>query len=210
MILEKLIVGALGTNCYIFGSEQPNKVIIIDPGAEAKTIYEKIEQLSAEPIAVIMTHGHFDHSQKVGRILKHYDIPLKYNKKEYDSGIYSRREADEWLKEGDTVKVGGYTLHVLETPGHSPGSISLYTKDVKQVNGEAVDGILFTGDLLFRRSIGRSDFEGGNQSLLFKSIREKIMNNPDITDDFKVYPGHMGNTSVGAERQHNMFKEYFQ
>jgi len=209
MILKKLIVGALGTNCYIFGSSKVKKGVIIDPGAEANQIIKVIEETGVEPIGIVLTHGHFDHCQKVGKVKRHFDIPLMFNKKEYDSGVFNRKSADRWLKEGDVIDVGELTLHVLETPGHSPGGLSLYSKDVKELNGQKIDGIIFTGDLLFRRSIGRSDVPGGNQSVLFSSIKNKIMYNSDITDDFLVFPGHMGTTSVGEERRMNMFKSYF-
>ncbi len=208
MILKKLTVGQLFTNCYIFGSDE--HVVIIDPGGDSNVIIKSVdEEFNAKPIAVLLTHGHFDHSTKVGRIKRNYQIPLMYNKKEYDSGIFSQIEADRWLEEGDTIEIDDITLHVLETPGHSPGSLTFYSKDVKQLNGIKCDGIIFTGDLLFRRSIGRSDFGGGDQGLLFSSIKTKIMYNSNLTDNFLIFPGHMGNTSIGEERRMNMFKTYF-
>ena len=208
MILKKLIVGQLLTNCYIFGSDE--HVIIIDPGGDSNKIIKTIDDdLNAKPIAVLLTHGHFDHSTKVGRIKRNYQIPLMFNKKEFDSGIFSQIKADRWLKEGDSIEIDSITLHVLETPGHSPGSLSYYSKEIKEINGTKCDGIIFTGDLLFRRSIGRSDFGGGNQGLLFNSIKTKIMHNTDLSDNFLVFPGHMGNTSIGEEREMNMFKNYF-
>ncbi len=209
MILKKLIVGALGTNCYIFGSEKSKEVVIIDPGAEANQIINVIKDISAKPIAVLLTHGHFDHTMKVGKILRNYKIPLMFSKKEYDSGVFSSKKADRWLAEGDVIEIGELTLTTLETPGHSPGGLTFYSKDVKELNGKKIDGILFTGDLLFRRSIGRSDVPGGNPSVLFSSIKNKIMRNPDLSDNFLVFPGHMGNTSIGEERELNMFKQYF-
>jgi glyoxylase-like metal-dependent hydrolase (beta-lactamase superfamily II) len=132
-----------------------------------------------------------------------------YNKKEYDSGIYNQKKADKWLNEGDSIIIGEITLHVLETPGHSPGSLIFYTKDVKEYKGQKIGGIIFSGDLIFRRSIGRSDFGEGNPNLLFSSIKNKIMKNPEIMDNFLIFAGHMGSTSVGEERQLNMFKNYF-
>ena len=208
MILKKLTVGQLFTNCYIFGSDE--HVVIIDPGGDSHDIIKSIdEEFNTKPIAVLLTHGHFDHSTKVATIKKYYQIPLMYNKKEYSSGIFSQIEADRWLNEGDTIEIDNITLHVLETPGHSPGSLTYYSKDIKELNGIKCDGIIFTGDLLFRRSIGRSDFGGGNQALLFNSIKKKIMYNPDLTDNFLIFPGHMGNTSIGEERKMNMFKNYF-
>ncbi|MFX1275883.1 MAG: MBL fold metallo-hydrolase [Promethearchaeota archaeon] len=208
MILKKLVVGHLGTNCYIFGSDK--KIVIIDPGADPKTIIEVVENLGndVKVTGVILTHGHFDHSMKAGRIIKHFNTPLMYSKK--DSMHYGiDKEADKWLEEGDTIILDDINLNILETPGHTPGSISLYTKDVKNVDDNHIDGIIFTGDLIFRRSIGRTDFPGGDQLQLFSSIKNKIMYNPDLTDNFLILSGHMGTTTIGEERKFNMFKNYF-
>ena len=174
MILKKLIVGSFGTNCYIFGSK--GVVVIIDPGGDPDTIIGTIENLdNVKPIAVLVTHGHFDHVMEVGKVIRHFNIPLMFSKKEHDSGIFKNKKADRWLQEGDIIEIGDISLHVLETPGHSPGSLSFYSKDVKEIDGHQIDGLIFTGDLLFRRSIGRADLGGANQSQLFSSIKNKIM-----------------------------------
>ena len=207
MILQKLVVGAFSTNCYIFGTE--NKVVIIDPGEGGKDIISLIEKLNIKPIAILLTHGHIDHVMAVGKMMRYFDIPLMFNKKEYDLGIYRRKMATKWIEEGDTIEIENITLHVLETPGHSPGALCYYSDDVKELNGKKIDGIIFTGDLLFKRSIGRSDVMGGSQSQLFMSIKNKIMYNSDLTDNFIVFPGHMDETTIGEERKSNIFKNYF-
>lgn len=209
MIFKKLTVGPLATNCYIFGSDTTNEVIIIDPGGNAEDIISSVKDLNGKPIAVLLTHGHFDHTLKLGKILRSFEIPLMYNKKEYDLRIYTQRKANNWLSEGDQVKIGDINLGVLETPGHSPGSLCFFTSDVKKFKENDIDGIIFTGDLLFRRSIGRSDIGGGDQQQLFQSIKYKIMYNNLITDKYIVFPGHMGTTTVGEERNLNLFKKYF-
>ena len=209
MIFKKLIVGALGTNCYIFGSDKTNEVVVIDPGGNAETIINSIDELKGNPIAVLLTHGHFDHTTKVGKILRHFQIPLMYNKKEYDSGTFKHKEANRWLVEGDVIDIGEIRLLALETPGHSPGSLCFYTSDVEMFKGNEISGIVFTGDLIFRGSIGRSDFQGGNQNLLFESIRKKIMYDKGINDNFIVCPGHMDLSTVGEERTNNMFRKFF-
>lgn len=209
MIFRKLIVGPLGTNCYIFGSEATQEVVIIDPGGNAEEIISSIKDLNGKPIAVLLTHGHFDHTLKLGKILRFFQISLMYNKNEYNSGVFTQRKADKWLNEGDIIKIGDINLNILETPGHSPGSLCYYSNDVKKYKDRNIDGIIFSGDLIFKRSIGRSDIHGGNQQLLFQSIKNKIMYNRVITDNFLIFPGHMDSTSVGEERGLNLFKNYF-
>jgi glyoxylase-like metal-dependent hydrolase (beta-lactamase superfamily II) len=209
LILKRLIVGPLSTNSYIFGSSKTKEVVIIDVGGDPDTIINAINELNVTPINLLLTHGHYDHTLKLGKILKFFNIPLMYSKDEYDSGIFTHKQADNWLKEGDIIKIGEMTLNVLETPGHSPGALSYYSKDPKEFEGKKIDGVIFTGDLIFRRSIGRSDLRGGDPHLLFSSIKTKIMYNPEITDNFLILPGHMGVTSVGEERRMNMFRNYF-
>jgi len=204
MILKKVIVSSYGTNCYLFGSDR--EIVIVDPGGSPETIIKMIEELGATPIAVLLTHEHFDHTSGVDVILTHFKIPLMYSKNGFSRHV---KEADKRLAEGDEIKIDDITLKVLETPGHSPGGLCFYTKEVKEIDGQKIDGIIFTGDLLFRRSIGRTDIGGGNQSVLFSSIKNKLMYNPDLTDNFLVLPGHMGITSIGEERSLNMFKSYF-
>ncbi len=210
LILKRLIVGPLGTNSYIFGSDKIKEAVIIDVGGEPEKIIEAIEQkLKIKPNGLLLTHGHFDHTLKLGKLLRHFNIPLMFNKKEFDSGIYTHKKADRWLSEGDVVNVGEMILNVLETPGHSPGALSFYSNDPIEYNGKMMDGVIFTGDLIFKRSIGRTDIRGGDSKLLFQSIRNKIMYNPEISDNFLILPGHMDITTVGEERELNMFKDYF-
>ncbi len=210
LILKKLIVGPLGTNSYIFGSNESKEVVIIDVGGEPDTFIDIIEEkLHVKPIGLLLTHGHYDHTLKLGKLLRYFNIPLMYNKKEFDSGIYTHKKADRWLSEGDSIEIGEMTLNVLETPGHSPGALSYYSKEPNEFDGQTIGGIIFTGDLIFRHSIGRSDLRGGDSKLLFSSIRNKIMYNPEISDNFLIFPGHMDSSSVGEERKLNMFKNYF-
>ena len=212
MILEKLVVGSFNVNTYIFGSSDTKEVVIFDPGAEAEKIINTIDKLEVKPIAVLVTHGHGDHIGKVGEISNHFDIPIMFHKSRYSSGKYSKGKAKRGLKEGDTINVGEYTLYVLETPGHAPDSLCYYSKDPKEFDGQQIDGIIFTGDLIFCRGIGRSDFGGGNSNHLFSSIKNKIMKNPEITDNFLIFSGHSyyGDiTSVGEERNQNPYREYF-
>ncbi|MGV9202652.1 MAG: MBL fold metallo-hydrolase [Promethearchaeia archaeon] len=209
MILKKLVVGPLGTNCYLFGSEKTSNVVIIDPGGNQDEIKKLITEYNAKPIAILLTHAHDDHISAVKSLKADYDIPLMYNKTEYESGLYNIIRADKWLEEGDEITVGEYILHVLETPGHTPGSLSYYSTDVHQYQNESTDAIIFTGDLLFRRSIGRTDFKGGNQEQLFASIRNKIFHNSIFSNESVILPGHMGKTTVGFEKEYNFYRNYF-
>lgn len=208
MILKNLVVGFYITNAYIFGSSETREVVVIDPGSEPKRIIKTIEELNAKPIAVLITHGHGDHTGAVDVVASYFDIPIMFHKRARKAHVGATRE----LVEGDIINIGELTLHVLETPGHAPDSLCYYSKDVKEYNGKKIDGIIFTGDLIFRRSIGRSDFGGGNSRLLFSSIQNKIMYNPEITDDFLIFSGHSYQgflTSVGEERKSNMFRTEF-
>jgi glyoxylase-like metal-dependent hydrolase (beta-lactamase superfamily II) len=209
MKVKKLVVGPLGTNCYILADEKNHISIIIDPGGDKEKIKKVIENMDTEPKAILLTHAHHDHTGAVKRLKTHYKIPLMYNKTEYDSGIFSLPKADRWLQEGDEVKVGEHTLHVLETPGHTSGSLSFYTTNVSRYKESSTDAIIFTGDLLFKRSIGRTDFEGGNQEQLFSSIRNKIANNPKFSNETIILPGHMGQTTLGFEKEYNFYRNYF-
>ncbi len=210
MILKTLVVGSYIVNTYIFGSSKTKEVVIVDPGAEAEKIISAIDKLEASPISILITHGHGDHIGAAGVVSNYYDIPILFheNSRRFSVSSLDRRG----LKEGDTINVGEYTLHVLETPGHSLDSLCYYSKDPKEFNGQEIDGIIFTGDLIFCRGIGRSDFGGGNSNQLFSSIKNKIMHNPEITDNFLIFSGHSYSgdvTSVGEERKQNPYREYF-
>jgi glyoxylase-like metal-dependent hydrolase (beta-lactamase superfamily II) len=208
VILKNLVVGLYITNAYIFGSSETKDVVVIDPGSEPQKIIKSIEELNAKPIAVLITHGHGDHTGGVDVIASYFDIPVMLHKRARRNYVGITRE----LSEGDIIEIGEYSLHVLETPGHAPDSLCFYSKDVKEYNGQQIDGIIFTGDLIFRRSIGRSDFGGGNSRLLFSSIQNKIMYNPEITNNFLIFSGHSYQgflTSVGEERKSNMFRANF-
>lgn len=197
MILESMVCNFMGTNCYIFGDEKTKEVVIIDAGGESLAIIRRIENRGFKPIALINTHGHPDHTGGTHKIREHFGIPVMYHPDEHKLIGFQNVK---YIQEPDVIEVGSEKLHVLDSPGHSPGGILLASFENK---------IIFTGDTLFAGSIGRTDFAGGDYSQLMNSIRMKIMRNKNITDDFQVLAGHMQESTVGRERTMNMFKRDF-
>ncbi|MCM8818312.1 MAG: MBL fold metallo-hydrolase [Candidatus Omnitrophica bacterium] len=191
MILKRIIVGNVFTNCYIIGCEEKKECGIIDPGAEPEKINKIIENEKLKPIMIINTHGHFDH---IGGN-NFFAIPVYIHKDDVDflkdpdknlSSIFSSpyicKNKIVDLNEGDIIKIGKIAIEVLHTPGHTPGSICL-----------KIDNIFFSGDTVFANGIGRTDFPFGDEEVLFKSIKEKILILPD---EIKVYPGHGDITTI--------------
>lgn len=171
MNIKKVVVGQLQENCYIL--EKNNMCIIIDPGDEANKI---IENVIYSPVAILITHNHFDHVGALPQLLEKYNIPV-YNYKN--------------LKEGE-LSTGNFKLDVIYTPGHTSDSVTFYFKD---------EQFMFTGDFLFKGTIGRTDLSTGNFEEMQKSIR-KILAYSDI---IKLYPGHGDNTTLGLEKKYNEY-----
>lgn len=200
--IERITVGALGTNCYIVNLESPD-CVVIDPADEAEKILTRVKELGLNVKAVILTHGHFDHTAGAGKIQKDTGAPVYIASGDADLLVNPgwmtkiappiKLKIDEvvQVKDGDQIVCGDLQLKIFETPGHSEGSISIYSP-----------GYLFCGDLLFRGSVGRTDLPGGNWDVLLCSLREKILTLPD---DTKVFPGHGPQTTIGKERLANPF-----
>jgi len=202
MILQKLCVGELSTNCYILGDEKTNQGVVIDPGGDFDLIDENIEKLNLKIKYIILTHGHIDHIKALvplkkktkAKVLIHKeDLPIlsdpTYNLSQFIGENGSFSEPDLLLKDGDTIEFGKKKLLVLHTPGHTPGSISLYT-----------DNLLFTGDTLFCEGVGRTDLPGSSQEKLLNSVKQKLFTKPDDTE---VFPGHGPSTTIGWEKKNN-------
>lgn len=203
MIIEKLVVGPLASNCYIVASED-NKGIIIDPGADAAEILRKVDELELDIKYIILTHGHIDHVGALGEVKEVTDAEIAIHTKDVDSLEKQSLIADQFgisfldipspgllLKDGDIISVGSLHFSILHTPGHSSGGICLLG-----------DGVLFSGDTLFNFGIGRYDLPGGDYYQLINGIRTKLMVLPDETT---VYPGHGPATTIGNERLNNPF-----
>ena len=207
-MITKLIVGELQTNCYLFFDDETRETLIIDPGDEPERIVDEIEKYRLIPIMIINTHYHFDHIGGNAFLKERYDIPIAIGDLDADLlenshqdafNFFGKRqdpspEADILLSEDRSVKVGRFIFEVIETPGHTPGSISLY---------QAEEGILFSGDTLFYESVGRWDLVGGDEFDLIRSVG-KLLKLPEET---VVYPGHGKETTIKHERESNPFVE---
>lgn len=205
MILIGIEISNMGENCYIVGCEETREVAVIDPGGNARGIVKLLEEQNLKAIYIINTHGHIDHiggNQGVkeatgAKILIHeQDGKMLVNPASNLSFLMGAKvsspPADQFIKEGDVVKIGNTVeLEVIHTPGHSEGGVCLKTGEV-----------IFVGDTLFQGSIGRTDFPGGSYKQLIQMIHDKLL----CYDDAVVaYPGHGPATTIGFERKHNPF-----
>lgn len=206
MIFDSFVVGMLQTNCYLLGDEKTRQAVVIDPGGDGKVLARRIGELGLELNAIINTHGHFDHVLDAwplkellgGEIyMSAKDQPLLTDRMVGLSAVLGsgsgERKVDHFLAEGDLLTFGSIKLKVLETPGHTPGHVTLYFAEARMA---------FVGDVLFAGSIGRTDFPGGSYNQLIQSVREKIFTLPGET---VVYPGHGPETTVERERRTNPF-----
>lgn len=201
MILRRLVVGSIASNCYIVGSESNRQGMIIDPGAQGRSILSNVRELGLDIIYIVLTHGHIDHigalkevKEGTGAEVAIHAGDARFLRRLSFSTIYNRSfppGVDRLLNDGDSLDVGDLHFVVLHTPGHSPEGICLLGH-----------GVLFSGDTLFRGGIGRADFPSANHSQLMDSIYTKLMVLPD---DTIVYPGHGYETTIGIERRTNPF-----
>jgi len=208
MKIDRLILGAYETNCYILReSAAAEDCLIVDPGLGAAQLINFLNEHKLNPAAVVLTHGHIDHIAGVAALRAEFAdtkvyihkldanmlTEAKHNLSTLAGVQFSTAPADLLVEAGDVIEQAGIKLQVLHTPGHTPGGICLYSKD---------EGIVFTDDTLFAESIGRTDFPNGSMSQLLNSIREKLFTLPDET---KVYPGHGPITTIAQEKAHNQF-----
>ena len=195
----KYTEGPYRTNIYLVYDEETKDAFIVDPGYEFELIYKHISEFGLNPKYIILTHGHGDHTGGIDLLKKTFpDILLIASAKERKF-LYNRDmsmgkggiKADIEVSDGDTLRIGGIDLKFISTPGHTPGGMCIL-----------MDDMLFSGDTLFRMSIGRTDLPGGDEEALLSSIREKLMTLPDET---MVLPGHMRETNIKTERRYNPF-----
>lgn len=201
-----LTVGAIGENCFLFRRAGSDRVLIVDPGEEPERILAALEQMGGKAEAILLTHTHFDHIGAVAPVARatgapvycpEIEVPVLADIMSYvpweGFGPYESYEADETVAGGETLELAGMEIDVIFTPGHSPGHVTY------SVRGEDA---VFSGDVLFQGSVGRVDLPGGDGPTLLASIAKLLDTLPEET---VVHPGHMGLTTLGAERATNPF-----
>ena len=213
MILETFAVGALGCNCSILGDEVSKEAIVVDPGGDFDAIKARLDAHGLVTKAIVHTHTHIDHVGATAELQRATDASAKIH--EADKTLYdilpiqaqllgmrkapAKCEFDGWLKDGETIAIGDLVVHVIHTPGHTPGSCCFELRAKGKGDDEVV---LFAGDTLFQRSVGRTDLWGGDHDQLVTSIQKKLFALPEPT---RVICGHGDDTTIGAEKRLNPF-----
>ncbi|HEX6695402.1 MAG TPA: MBL fold metallo-hydrolase [Solirubrobacteraceae bacterium] len=203
MDVRMFTVGAFQENCYLVRPDGADKVLLIDPGDEAERLQAAMSELGVEPEAILLTHTHIDHIGAVAPIARATGVPVYCPRAELsilaqpdrffppEWGSVEAWEADQPLDGGERLQLAGLDIDVVSTPGHSPGHVTY-----------VIDGALFSGDVLFQNSIGRTDLPGADHDTLMASIAGLLER---FDDDTTVHPGHMGLTTLGRERATNPF-----
>lgn len=206
MNIVQMPLGPLGTNCYIVHTE--GKALIFDPGGDSEKVINYLMKENVKPLAVLLTHAHFDHIGAVETLRNHYEIPVYLNEKEHDwlidpnlngSGRFGMPEPIKLTKTADfnlsqgRLNIDMFNIDIRETPGHSPGSVSFVFED---------EDFVIAGDALFQGSIGRTDLPGGDHQLLINSIQESLLS---LKETMTVCPGHGPATTIGQEKKTNPF-----
>ena len=202
--IMRMVVGYVSTNCYIVRDDELKECVIVDPGDNADGIEAKIKEAGVKPVAILLTHGHFDHITAVPELREKFpDIPVYAYKEErvllenaaVNESRYNKKPIVindvHYLEDGEELTLLNVSWKVISTPGHTVGSGCYYIKDA---------GVLFSGDTLFDRSYGRTDFATGDTKAIIHSIRDVLMQLPDDTN---VLPGHETFTTIGTERLQN-------
>jgi len=199
MLIKTLPVGMLETNCYVVTDEETHECAIIDPGADSNTILDYVESNNLNTVAIFLTHGHYDHHMALEAVEESTGAPAYIHESEVNrNGQNGRHKLEDTGKlkhyaEGDIINVGNLEFKVMETPGHSTGSVTLVCQDA-----------LFTGDTLFRGDCGRTDLEGGSDEIMLKSLKRLS----ELDGDYEVYPGHAESSTLSYERSFNRYMKY--
>ena len=193
--IETLPLGAYQTNCYLVYEDDSEACIVIDPGYEPDTVLLAVKGLKKRLAAILLTHGHFDHVGGVKGIAEATGCKVYIHENELSlpaSLTAGSLYYTDLYDEGDVLTLAGLTVRVLHTPGHTPGCVCLIIADN-----------LFSGDILFRNSCGRTDLPGGNGAEIFKSLRRLAA----LPGDYRVLPGHSMETTLEDERQYNPYMQ---
>jgi glyoxylase-like metal-dependent hydrolase (beta-lactamase superfamily II) len=200
VIIEKIIVGEMETNCYLVADARTKEAVIIDPGGEPEKIKRYIKKHNLNCLYIINTHGHIDHigannDFDIPTLVHEKDAPFlcnaQLNLASFVDSAFTSRKAGRLLRDGEEIEIGSLNFKVIHTPGHTPGSVCL-----------RLDDFLFTGDTLFAQGVGRTDFPYSSQADLMKSIKEKLFT---LKPETKIFPGHGPASTIGAERENFMF-----
>jgi hydroxyacylglutathione hydrolase len=206
MDVRMLTVGPVQENCFIVRRDGSDRALIVDPGEEADRLLGVIDELGVTLEAILLTHTHFDHVGAVAPVARATGAPVFCPQLETQVladimayvpwegfGPFESYEADHTVAGGETLQLAGFDVDVVFTPGHSPGHVTYVMAD---------EQAMFSGDVLFQASVGRTDLPGGDHATLMASIADLLARYPD---EMRVHPGHMGLTTLGAERAHNPF-----
>lgn len=206
MDVRMLTVGMVQENCFVLRRDGSDRALVVDPGEEAERILAAVEEMGVSVEAILVTHCHFDHVGAVAPVARATGAPVYVSEIERPVladimsyvpfagfGPYESYEADHTLKGGEKLELAGMEIDVLFTPGHSPGHLT-YSIPAERA--------IFSGDVLFQGSVGRVDLPGGDWGTLLASIGTLV---EALPEDTQVFPGHMGVTSLGAERRTNPF-----
>jgi glyoxylase-like metal-dependent hydrolase (beta-lactamase superfamily II) len=199
--IKTLPLGSYQTNCYLVWAEGSNRCAVIDPGYEPETIQAVLAQLGLNLDAILLTHGHFDHVGAVEALVKATGCKLWIHQSDYtqqknpmNDYLYPLHDRDFWefsfCKEDDVISAGGLTFTVLETPGHTRGSVCYLCEDA-----------MFCGDTLFAGSCGRTDLPGGDSQVMALTLEAL----GEITKDYRIFPGHGGSSTLFREKQTNPY-----
>ena len=206
MDVRMFTVGPVAENCFLFRRDGATQALLVDPGDEADKLIAAIDGLGVTVEAILLTHTHFDHVGAVAPLARHTGAPAYCPRDEAfvladimsyvpwpGFGPFESYDADHLVAGGERLELADFAIDVLSTPGHSPGHVTYVVAD---------EGAIFSGDVLFEGSIGRADLPGGDGPTLMATIAGLLEQLPDET---RVYPGHMGITTLGRERVSNPF-----
>lgn len=215
MAIHQYVVGMVATNCYIVENTKTKEAFVVDPGDGADMLLAQLKEKGLTPVAILLTHGHFDHAGAAEELSKKAagavagvsgPVPIyaydgerqtmeqpSLNLSAMMGGGAQTYHGDVWLRDEQTIQAAGFSIRVLAVPGHTPGGCCYYIPR---------EDVVFSGDTLFCGSVGRSDFPGGSTSALIGGIRSKLMTLPE---DTLVCPGHDERTTIEQERMYNPF-----